>query len=451
MRLLVIGGSDAGISAALRARELDENAEISVVLEDDFPNYSIYGLPFFISGETPDWHTLAHRTTFESITNHEHHHAERIDAVAKQVDVSTDSTLKRFAYDRLLISTGARPRSPAICGVDLPGVFPLHTMEHSFRVREYLESAKPRRVVIIGAGYIGLEMADAFTHCGLEVTLAGRTASLLPTVDPELGEMVGDELRRNGVAFETGVEARTISQTAKGLKVSADSWEQECDMVLIAVGVQPNAELGSQAGVEIGASGALQVDRQTKTTIPDVYVAGDCGETWHRLLKRNTYLPLGTTAHKQGRVAGENMLGGSREFAGSLGTQVVKVFNLVIARTGLRESEATREGFRAATGDITVKDHKAYYPGATPVSCCITGDLNSGRLLGAQLIGTYGAEISKRIDIFASALFNEMTVDQVSDLDLSYTPPLGSPWDPVQMACQAWSKANTPTLGRDHV
>lgn len=451
MRLLVIGGSDAGISAALRARELDPNAEISVLLEDDFPNYSICGLPFYISGETPDWLKLAHRTEFEGITIHRRHRAKRIDPAAKQVEVSADSVRKPFEYDRLLISTGARPRSPAIRGIDLPGVFPLHTMAHSFKLHDYLESAKPRRVVIVGAGYIGLEMADAFAHQRLEVTVVGRAGSVLPTVDPELGEIIGDELRRNSVAFQTGADAHSISQVGRTLKVAGEGWERECEMVLIAPGVQPNSNLGTQIGIPTGVGGALQVNRQMRTTVPDVYVAGDCGETWHRLLKRNTYLPLGTTAHKQGRTAGENMVGGNAEFAGSLGTQVVKVFNLVIARTGLRESEATREGFRAKTVDTIVSDHKAYYPGAEPICCRITGDARTGRLLGAQLIGAFGKEISKRIDIFATAIFNEMTVDQVSDLDLSYTPPLSSPWDPVQMACQAWSKANNSTSGSDHV
>jgi NADPH-dependent 2,4-dienoyl-CoA reductase/sulfur reductase-like enzyme len=451
VRLLVIGGSDAGVSAALRARELDRNTEISVLLEDGFPNYSICGLPFFISGETPDWHALAHRTEFDGITILRRHRAERIDVTTKVVDVSAGSVRKRIPYDRLLISTGARPRSPAIQGLDFPGVFPLHTMNDSFKVREYIESAKPRRVVIVGAGYIGLEMADAFARRGLEVTLAGRTRSLLPTVDSEFGEIVGDELSRNGVAFRTGMEVHTISSAGKTLKVRGADWEQQCDMVLVAVGVQPNTELATQIGIPAGAGGALQADRQMRTIVPDLYVAGDCGETWHRLLKRNTYLPLGTTAHKQGRAAGENMLGGNREFAGSLGTQVVKVFDLVIARTGLREIEAAQAGFRTATSDTTVNDHKAYYPGAQPIRCRVTGDLDTGRLLGAQLIGRWGSEISKRIDIFATALFNEMTVEQVSDLDLSYTPPLSGPWDPVQMACHAWSRATTLTSGRVHV
>jgi NADPH-dependent 2,4-dienoyl-CoA reductase/sulfur reductase-like enzyme len=209
-------------------------------------------------------------------------------------------------------------------------------------------------------------------------------------------------------------------------------------MVLVAVGVKPHSALGAQAGLETGEKGALTVNRRMETRYSDIYVAGDCGETFHRLLNRNTYLPLGTTAHKQGRVAAENALGGDREFAGSLGTQVVKIFDLVIARTGLRHDEATREAFDPLTTESTINDHKAYYPGATQLRARVTGDVGTGRLLGAQLMGTWGAEVSKRLDVFATAFFHGMTVDQISDLDLSYTPPLSSPWALVQMASQAW-------------
>jgi NADPH-dependent 2,4-dienoyl-CoA reductase/sulfur reductase-like enzyme len=177
-----------------------------------------------------------------------------------------------------------------------------------------------------------------------------------------------------------------------------------------------------------------------ETNIPDVFAAGDCVETWHRLLAANTYLPLGTTSHKQGRVAGENAVGGNREFQGSLGTQVVKVFELAIARTGLREDEARRAGFQAFTADSTHFDHKAYYPGAQELSISITGDPSTGALLGAQTIGHWQAGVAKRMDVFAAGLFHGMKVEDLSDLDLSYTPPLSSPWDPVQMAAQAWSR-----------
>lgn len=446
LRFLIIGGSDAGISAALRARELNTDAQIAVVLEDEFPNYSICGLPFFLSGETPDWRDLAHRTEFDGITIRRGHRAEQIDPVAKRVEVRGPNGNVQFVYDKLLIATGARPIQPAIAGLDLPGVFTLHTMGQSFAVREYLEKAKPRRAVIVGAGYIGLEMADALTHRGIEVVIASRTPTVLATVDSLFGIAVQDELLRRGVEVHTSVEVTSIVPSLNRLQVSGEDFEESCDMVLIAVGVTPNVELGIAMGAVTGEKGALQVNRKMETSVPDVFAAGDCGETWHRLLGRDTYLPLGTTAHKQGRVAGENAMGGDREFAGSLGTQVVKVFDLVIGRTGLRQDEAIREGHRSLTTEVTVNDHKAYYPGATSVRCRITGDVDTGQLLGAQMIGAWGAEISKRIDVFASALFNKMAVEAISDLDLSYTPPLGSPWDVVQMACQAWSKDHAGSI-----
>ncbi len=440
MKLLIIGGSDAGISAALRVRELDQSVEVTVLLADDFPNYSICGLPFFLSGETPDWHSLAHRTEFEGIEIRRRHRATHIDAASKKVAVSQDGagTLTQ-PYDKLLIATGAGPAQPRIEGWQSPGVFLLHTMQDSFDVHHYLESAKPKRVVIVGAGYIGLEMADALTLRGIEVIVACRTPTVLATVDAEFGTAVADELGRHGVKVYTSVEVHSISRSAGHLHVSgSNNFDQDCEMVLIAVGVKPNSSLGIEAGLNTGAKGALAVNRKMESTLPDIYVAGDCGETFHRLLNRNAYLPLGTTAHKQGRIAAENALGGNREFAGSLGTQVVKIFNLVIARTGLRQDEAERKSFHPFTSESTVNDHKAYYPGATQLRARITGDIETGRLLGAQLMGAWGAEVSKRVDVFAAAIFHGMTVEQISDLDLSYTPPLSSPWDPVQMASQSW-------------
>jgi NADPH-dependent 2,4-dienoyl-CoA reductase/sulfur reductase-like enzyme len=451
MRFLIIGGSDAGISAALRAHEIDPHAEITVLLEDDFPNYSICGLPFYLSGETPDWRNLAHRTEFDGITIRRGHRATRIDTTSKHVEVLSQSSGKiTLPYDKLLIGTAVSPVQPHIEGWELPGVFLLHTMADSFAMNHYVETEKPRRAVIVGAGYIGLEMADALTHRGIEVTIASRTPSVLATVDPEFGNIVGDELRRNGVVVYTGVEAHSISKSGDCLHISGDNgFEQDCEIVLIAVGVKPNASLGVEAGLNVGQKGALSTNLRMESGVPDVYIAGDCAETWHRILHRYTYLPLGTIAHKQGRTAGENAMGGQREFAGSLGTQVVKIFDLVIARTGLRHDEAERESLQPFTTENVMNDHKAYYPGATQLRARVTGSLASGRLLGAQLMGAWGAEVSKRIDVFAAALFHRMTVDEISDFDLSYSPPLSSPWDPVQMASQFWSaNLNKITTGR---
>ncbi len=215
-----------------------------------------------------------------------------------------------------------------------------------------------------------------------------------------------------------------------------DGFSLSADMVLVAVGSVPNTALGRSIGIETGVRGALQVNRRMETTIPDVYAAGDCAETWHGILRKNTYLPLGTVAHKQGRIAGENALGGLAEFDGAFGTQSVKVFDKVVARTGLNEKEAWGAGFTPVTADLETWDHKVYYPPAHKLYIRVTADRTTGRLLGAQMIGTYGTEVSKRIDIFATALFHGATVREFCAYDLSYTPPLSSPWDPVQMAVQ---------------
>ena len=443
MRLVIVGGSDAGISAALRARELDGAAHITVLLADAFPNYSICGLPFYVSGETPDWRKLAHRTEFEGIELLTKHTAQAFDPARRTVAVTDASGQdKRIAYDALLIATGARPIIPRIPGLETPGVFPLHTMADSFRVHRYLAEQAPSSAVIVGSGYIGLEMADALTHRGLQVTLIGRSKTVLPTVDASFGHAVENTLRSHSVRVESDCEVHGIVQDHDRLRVYGNrELNVSAEMVLVVVGVEPNAAIGVKAGLPTGVKGALCVNRRMETDIAGVYAAGDCVETWHRLLGAYRYLPLGTTSHKQGRIAGENAVGGSREFQGSLGTQVVKVFDLAIARTGLRDDEARKAGFQSSTAESRHFDHKAYYPGARELLISVTGDRRTGRLLGAQMLGHWQAEVAKRIDVYATALFHGMDVDRVNDLDLSYTPPFSSPWDPVQLAAQAWNRA----------
>lgn len=443
MRLLVIGGSDAGISAALRARELDSGAEIAVALADDFPNFSVCGLPFYLSGETPDWRSLAHRTEFQGIELFRGHRANTIDPHAKTVIVKRAAQQDEISlrYDKLVVATGAEPQSAfGLRKAEVPGVYPLHTMGDAFAVQSALEGV--RSAVIVGAGYIGLEMADALTHRGLSVTIVSRRDPIFPTMDAEFGSRLTEQLRGHGINILAGYSAIGIERIAAGLRVlCSDGTQVVGDLVLVAAGVRPASTLAASAGVPLGASRAIQVDRRMRTVVPDLFAAGDCVETWHRILERPVYLPLGTTAHKQGRVAGENaVLGGrGREFAGSVGTQVVKVFDTVLARTGLLEHEARAAGFDTALVETEAWDHKAYYPGARRLSLRILGDRRTGRLLGAQIMGPWTAEISKRIDVFASALFHGSTVEALNDLDLSYTPPLGSPWDAVQMAAQAWA------------
>jgi NADPH-dependent 2,4-dienoyl-CoA reductase/sulfur reductase-like enzyme len=460
MHLVMIGGSDAGISAALRARELDPRADVTVVVADAYPNFSICGIPYYVSGEVTHWRNLAHRTIADL-------EAAgmwlRLDSTARRIDVAgrklliagADGKEELLAYDKLIVGTGAVPVQPPIGGLAGPdalgaadGVHLLHSMGDTFAVMRTLDTVAPASAVIVGGGYIGLEMADALTVRGLQVTQMEQLEEVLPTVDPQLGAHVHAELAAHGVEVLAGATVRQISRATPGqagrLQVQATAAggtavTRLADMVLVVVGVRPETTLAAEAGAALGVRGAIAVDEEMRTSLPDVFAAGDCVVTHHRLLGQ-TYLPLGTTAHKQGRVAGENAVGGNRRFAGSLGTQVVKIFDQAAARTGLRDHEAKPAGFDPVTVGSEADDHKAYYPGSHRIAMRVTGDRATGQLLGIQLFGHKHAEIAKRIDIAATAIFHNMTVDAISDLDLSYTPPLGSPWEAVQMGAQAWAR-----------
>jgi NADPH-dependent 2,4-dienoyl-CoA reductase/sulfur reductase-like enzyme len=442
--LLIIGGSDAGISSALRAKELDPSVTVTMILADRFPNFSICGLPFYISGEVQDWRTLAHRTISDieekGIRLLLDHKAESIDPAGKTVHISAnDGNQLDLAYDSLLVGTGAVSAKPPVAGTDLPGVFFLRWMQDGFALQDYLSKRKVENAVVIGGGYIGMEMADALTRRGIRTTVIEFADTVLTTVDADLGNLVAGELERNNVSVVTKTAVREISQQKDKLNMKCtQGMEVQADLVIVAAGSKPNTDLLRSAGAEIGAYGAVKVDRMMRTSLPGVFSAGDCVETWHRVLGKSVYLPLGTTAHKQGRIAGENMVGGKAEFQGSLGTQAVKIFDLVAARTGLRDSEAHEGGFQPVTKQFGTWDHKVYYPDAHMLVIRITGDKDTGKFLGAQIIGHKSSEVSKRIDIFAAALYHGMKVSELEHMDLSYTPPLSSPWDPIQMAAQAW-------------
>jgi NADPH-dependent 2,4-dienoyl-CoA reductase/sulfur reductase-like enzyme len=454
MRLIAIGGSDAGITAALRARELDPDGEATVIVADSYPNFSICGIPYYVSGEVTDWRNLAHRTLTDlqatGMTLRLDTRAHGIDAEHHRVHVTTPNGDEALDYDALVVGTGATPIIPAIRGLDhlgpRDGVHLLHSIGDTFALMDTLGRDEVKRAVIVGGGYIGLEMAEALTARDMSVTQFEQLPEVLPTVDPDLGALVHGELERHGVTVACGtrVEAIEVAPTGSGggLDVlgtgpAGDPLRLAADVVLIVVGVRPDSDLAASAGAQLGVKRAIEVDRHMRTNLPDVFAAGDCAVTYHRLLGQS-YLPLGTTAHKQGRVAAENALGGSRPFAGSLGTQVVKVFDLVAARTGLRDHEAHAAGFEPLTVVSQADDHKAYYPGSHPITMRYTGDRPTGQLLGLQLVGHLGSEVAKRVDIAATAIFEQLTVDAISDLDLSYTPPLGSPWDALQTGAQTW-------------
>ena len=429
-----------------------------MVVADAYPNFSICGIPYYVSGEVTHWRNLAHRRLDDlkatGMQVRLNTLATKIDVTSRRLRVVDESGVKdTIAYDQLVVGTGAVSARPPIEGLVGPdalgpadGVHLLHSMGDTFELVRTLEKDQPASAVIVGAGYIGLEMAEGLRARGLTVTQFEQLPEVLPTVDPSLGALVNAELSAHGVEVRTNTTVKRVARARQGSagRFQVDAVESSgaeltafADLVLVVVGVRPDTALAAEAGATLGTSGAISVDRGMRTNLEGVFAAGDCVVTHHRLMGL-TYLPLGTTAHKQGRVAGANAVGASADFAGSLGTQVVKVFDMVASRTGLRDHEAAAAGFDPVTVEFEADDHKAYYPGSHRIRMRYTGDRRSGRLLGLQLFGHKHAEVAKRIDIAASAIFNEMSVEAMSELDLSYTPPLGSPWDAVQMGAQAW-------------
>lgn len=453
--LLAVGGSDAGIAAALRARELDPTTDVTVVLADEFPNFSTCGIPYCVSGDVATKDSLAHRTRTDlesaGIMVRSSTWASAVDVDRRRLTVIGPAGEEDIAYDELLIGTGAAPARPAGMPFGQPGIHLLHSMSDAEDVVAALDGLPAgSRVAVVGAGYVGLEMAEGLVARGFDTTLIQRGPEVLSTLDPGLGSLLTAEVRGQGVSVMTGTTVTGIAAAGSGRwRVSARTPDGDVNdtfaLVIVCVGVRPVTNLAAAAGARLGQAGAIVVDEGMRTGVPHVWAAGDCVLTHHRLLGTR-WLPLGTTAHKQGRVAGENMLGGDRRFAGSLGTQVVKVFDLVAARTGLRQDETGQLKVDALTQVTAADDHKRYYPGAVPLTISITGDPATRKLLGAQIVGRRTAEISKRIDTFATATHAGLSVDDVLDLDLSYTPPLGSPWDAVQVAAHSWERAAAHTM-----
>lgn len=316
-------------------------------------------------------------------------------------------------------------------------------MDDCLSFDKYLKNNQPEQAVIIGGGYVGLEMAEALTRRGVKVTLVEFADNILTTVDESLAKTVAENLSAQGIKIVTGTAIEEIEETDSGLLVSGSGgFKLETDVVLASVGTEPNTDLGQAAGLKTGLKGAYQVNRKMETSQPDIYAGGDCVETLNQITGKHSYYALGTVAHKHGRIIGSNICGQDQEFAGVIGTQSLKLFDTVIARTGLDKKEAREAGFQPIQAEVEAWDHKIYYPPAYKTRVHVVADARSRRILGAQILGHIDAEISKRIDIFAAAIYQETTIEDFNQFDLSYTPPLSSPWDPVQTAVQALPEAD---------
>jgi len=412
-------------------------------------SYSNCGLPYYIEGLVPDADRLRiHSPEFfrseRDIEVLTHHEVIEISTGRRRVTVlAPGGAPEEVPYDRLVIATGAEPAPAEIEGLSLEGVFTVNTLESTIALKRYLESTDVRRAVIVGGGYIGLEMAEALKTPARSVTLLERGPNLFEAADAEIVEVIRQELARNGVEVVTGARVLALAgdghQTSLGQacgtvrRVQSENGSFDTDCVVLATGVRPRVKIAADAGIELGAGGAIAVNEYQETSAAGVFAAGDCADALHMVSGRRTYVPLGTTASKQGRVAGENAAGGRARFAGIVGTAVVKVFGMEVARTGLSADEASQAGFRTAEAVVRAAA-RARYLGGQDIMVKLIADRSTGRLLGAQMVGPEG--VAKRIDILATALHARFTAEQVYQLDLSYAPPFSSVWDPILIAAR---------------
>lgn len=440
-RLVIIGGDAAGMSAATQARRMKTVTELEIVAfeRSSRTSYAACGLPYLVGGFVKSPDSLIARSP-------EQHRAKGIDVRTRHevtaIDVSASTVTVRdlesgqesaVDYDDLLISTGASGILPKWPGIDAKGVLQLRTLDDAAAV-EQLIAAGARRAVVVGAGYIGLEVAEGLLQRGLQVTVVERLdAPMGAVLDADMAIDVADAMRAAGIDLRLGTAVTGFTVDGGRVRaVETAAGPVEADLVVIGLGVRPNAELARAAGVGVGESGGIQVDDHLRTDTPHIWAAGDCVESQHRVTGRSVVVALGTHANKQGRVVGTNLAGGDAAFGGVLGTAITRFNDMEIARTGLTEREAMVAGLDAI-GVITEASSRAhYYPGAEPMKIKVVVERGSGRLLGAQIVGGTGA--GKRIDVLATALWNGMTVAEVAGMDLSYAPPFSPVWDPVLLA-----------------
>jgi NADPH-dependent 2,4-dienoyl-CoA reductase/sulfur reductase-like enzyme len=444
---VIIGGVAAGMSAASKIRGLDPAARISVFEKSSFVSYIACGMPYFIAGKVPSSKTLVayDANYFKEKRNIEvflRHEATRISPASKTVLVKNlaDGEEKLFSYDQLLISTGARPVMPPVKGSDLEGIFSLRLLEQAIAIEDYVTQNAPKNALIIGAGSIGMEMAEAFSARGLSVTLVEKAPAILGSMDAEIDEVVEDELKNNHVTLiksQAAIEFLGENGSVKQALLERGD-RLPADIVLISTGIRPNAEIAREAGIELGQTGAVRVNDHMQTNLPGIFSAGDCAEAFHLVLGRNVFMPLGTTANKQGRVAGSNMAGTEAAFAGIVGTAVFKVFDLEVGRTGLSEKDAGREGIGVVANTIEQTSRAPYFPGVSRIRVKLIADRKTGKILGAQLVGKEG--VAKRLDVFATAITAGLTAHQVENLDLGYAPPVAPVFDPVLIAASELQK-----------
>jgi len=432
MRVLIIGAVAAGTSAAAKARRNDESADIVIYEKDKDISYSGCGMPYYLGGEVKDIAQLTPRDAaffknkynVDVLTRHE---VLSIHTGNKQIVVKNLETQDVMAdtYDKLVLATGAVAAVPPIKGIAQKHVFTLRSIADTRRIKAFIDESKPQRAAIIGSGYIGLEVCENLRHIGMDVTLIEKMQQVAPRLDSDMAEYVKKYLKDKGVPVITGADVKEISSRAV---IFSGGQAVEADMVLVCTGVRPNVSLAKEAGILLGETGAISVDRFMRTNMKDIYACGDCAEQLQLVTGKPVYCPLGSTANKTGRITGDVITGGGLEFQGILGTGIFRIFDMCVAHTGLSESEAVAEGFDIAISH-NIKPNRPEYLGGKEMVIKTVADKATGRLLGAQIVGYDG--VDKRIDVFATAITFGAKAKDLPHLDLAYAPPYSTTKDPV--------------------
>ena len=438
MRFVIIGGDAAGMSAASRAKRTQPDLEITVLEQTGDVSYSACGMPYNIADaerEIDDLvvraaHVFREKQGINLLTGHE---AQNIDPINRTVDGRTrDGAAFKIPYDHLLIATGARPIRPDLPGFDRAGVMALKTLEEGRRIKDYLKVQAVRKVIIIGMGYIALEMCEALRARDIKVTMVKPRPLFLPWMPSEMAQVVRDEVEAHGVDLVTGHAVERIEKTNGGLKVVGADLELEGSMVLVAIGVTPNSAIAQRAGIELSVGRSIAVDESLQTSMNHIYAAGDCADAIHVVTGHKAWIPLALRANRAGWAVADNVCGKVVKLPGIAGTAVFKVFDLQVARTGLNAQEASDAGFDPAAVTIKSRSRAHAHPDADTIWVQMTADRKSGRLLGVLMVGREG--VAHRINAPAVALLEKMSVERFSQSDLAYAPPFGPVWDPLLTA-----------------
>ncbi len=432
LRIVIVGGVAGGASAAAKARRVDELADIQVFERGPYISFANCGLPYFIAGEIDDRAKLIVMTPEKfwersRVRAHVNHEVLSINRAAKTVCVKQpDGRQRDVPYDKLVLSQGAKAIVPPIPGADQPQVFTLRDIPDMDRIAAFLNERRPRHAVVIGGGFIGLEMAEAFHHRGLHVTVVERNPHILPLLDRDMAAHLQNQIRREDFDFKTSADVTRF--TGEGVEF-ADGSRLPADLILMSVGVKAEVELARAAGLEIGETGGVKTNGRLESSDPSIYAVGDAAETMHALTGARARIALAGPANRQGRIAGANAAGARLVYPGALGTSIVRILNMTAGFTGLNSAQARKAGFTFFTSLTRDPGHAHYYPGAKPVLIKILAEEGTGRLLGAQVLGEGG--VDKRVDVLATAITGKMSVFDLENLDLAYSPPFSSANDPV--------------------